>query len=161
LARALGDTEPADGFSAAKLRHYYLSNPLESGDRYYKLLLSQTDNASLKAVIKNTELPKEQSIRVMQNFDLFNELLAARKDDLEPICRGLAKLVVVDIALSRELDNPQLIFESMNSTGKELSQADLIRNYILMGLEPGLQTRLYEDYWRPMRRSKTTPTPIQ
>jgi predicted transport protein len=56
----------------------------------------------------------------------------------------------VDIALSRDQDNPQLIFESMNSTGKELSQADLIRNFILMGIEPALQTRLYEEYWRPM-----------
>ena len=58
--------------------------------------------------------------------------------------------MVVDIALNRDQDNPQLIFESMNSTGRELSQADLIRNFILMGLEPTLQTRLYEDYWRPM-----------
>jgi uncharacterized protein with ParB-like and HNH nuclease domain/predicted transport protein len=152
LARALGDGEPVDGFSAAKLRHYYLSNPLESGDRYYKLLLSQTDNASLKAFIKNTEQPKEPSLRVTQNFDLFIELLKEQKGDLAPVCRGLAKLVVVDIALSRDQDNPQLIFESMNSTGKELSQADLIRNFILMGLEPALQTRLYEDYWRPMEQ---------
>ena len=150
LARALGDGEPVDGFSAAKLRHYFLSNPLESGDRYFKLLLSQTDNASLRAVIKNTEQPKEPSLRVTQNFDLFAELLAGQKGDLAPVCRGLAKLVVVDIALSRDQDNPQLIFESMNSTGKDLSQADLIRNFILMGLEPGLQTRLYEEYWRPM-----------
>lgn len=150
LARALGDSEPVDGFSAAKLRHYYLSNPLESGDRYFKLLLSQTDNASLKAVIKNIEQPKDPSLRVTQNFDLFSDLLAGQKGDLAPICRGLAKLVVVDIALSRDQDNPQLIFESMNSTGKELSQADLIRNFILMGLEPSLQTRLYEEYWRPM-----------
>lgn len=152
LARALGDKEPADGFSAAKLRHYYLSNPLESGDRYFKLLLSQTDNASLKAVIKNVEQPKEPSLRVTQNFALFTELLEQHKDDLTPVCRGLAKLVVVDIALSRDQDNPQLIFESMNSTGKELSQADLIRNFILMGLEPTLQTRLYEEYWRPMEQ---------
>ena len=57
---------------------------------------------------------------------------------------------MVDIALSRDQDNPQLIFESMNSTGQELSQADLIRNFILMGLEPKLQTRLYEQFWRPM-----------
>ncbi|EDP61537.1 hypothetical protein BAL199_13905 [alpha proteobacterium BAL199] len=150
LARALGDGEPVDGFSSAKLRHYYLSKPLESGDRYFKLLLSQTDNVSLKAVIKNTEQPNEPSLRVTQNFDLFTELLAEQKGDLAPVCRGLAKLVVVDIALSRDQDNPQLIFESMNSTGKELSQADLIRNFILMGLEPGRQTRLYEEYWRPM-----------
>ena len=56
----------------------------------------------------------------------------------------------MDIALSRDQDNPQLIFESMNSTGRELSQADLIRNFILMGLEPTQQTRLYEEHWRPM-----------
>ncbi len=152
LARAVGDTEPVDGFSAAKLRHYYLSNPLESGDRYFKLLLSQTDNASLKAVIKSTEQPKEPSLRVTQNFALFAELLKAQKGNFASVCRGLAKLVVVDIALSRDQDNPQLIFESMNSTGKELSQADLIRNFILMGIEPTLQTRLYEEYWRPMEQ---------
>jgi uncharacterized protein with ParB-like and HNH nuclease domain/predicted transport protein len=152
LARALCDTEPVDGFSAAKLRHYYLCNPLESGDRYFKLLLSQTDNASLKAIIKNNEQPKEPSLRVTQNFDLFTEFLAGQKGDLGSVCRGLAKLVVVDIALSRDQDNPQLIFESMNSTGKELSQADLIRNFILMGLEPQLQTRLYEEFWRPMEQ---------
>lgn len=150
LARALGDGEPVDGFSAAKLRHYYLSNPLESGDRYFKLLLSQTDNASLKAIIKNSEQPKEPSLRVTQNFELFTQLLKEQTGGFASVCRGLAKLVVVDIALSRDQDNPQLIFESMNSTGKELSQADLIRNFILMGLEPGLQTRLYEEYWRPM-----------
>ena len=133
-----------DGFSAAKLRHYYLSNPLESGDRYFKLLLSQTESASLKAVIRNTEQPREPSLRVTQNFALFTNCSPNSKGELAPICRGLAKLVVVDIALSRDQDNPQLIFESMNSTGKELSQADLIRNFILMGLEPKLQTRLYE-----------------
>jgi predicted transport protein len=58
--------------------------------------------------------------------------------------------MMVDIKLKRGEDNPQLIFESMNSTGKELSQADLIRNFILMGLEPELQTNLYNQYWRPM-----------
>ena len=124
LARALGDTEPVDGFSAAKLRHYYLSNPLESGDRFFKLLLSQTDSGSLKAVIKNAEPPREASVLVTQNFALFASLIAEAKGDLVSVCRGLAKLVVVDVALSRDQDNPQLIFESMNSTGKELSQAE-------------------------------------
>ena len=70
--------------------------------------------------------------------------------DFTALCKGLAKLIVVDIALNRDLDNPQLIFESMNSTGRKLSQADLIRNFILMGLEPGTQCKLYEKYWRPM-----------
>lgn len=150
LARAVGDDEPIDGFSAPKLRAYYLTNALEKGDRYFKLLLSQTDNDSLKSIIKNSEQPQSPSLRVTQNFALFTEWLNKQQGDLATVCRGLAKLVVVDIALNRDQDNPQLIFESMNSTGKELSQADLIRNYILMGLDPALQTRLYEDYWRPM-----------
>ena len=149
LARALGDREPVDGFSAIKLRHYYLSNQLENGDRYFKLLLSQTDDHTLRAIIRNTEMPKQPSRRVVNNFALFSRLLK-ESGDLTSICRGLSKLVVVDIVLNRTQDNPQLIFESMNATGKELSQADLIRNYILMGLEPQMQSRLYEDYWRPM-----------
>lgn len=150
LAEAIGDAEPIDGFSARKLRNYYLLNPEETGDRHYKLLLSQTDKASLTSIVGQLEPPTEKSLRIDQNFDLFRNLIAGKSNDLASICKGLAKLVVVDIALSREQDNPQLIFESMNSTGRELSQADLIRNFILMGLEPTLQTRLYDQYWRPM-----------
>lgn len=150
LVGALGDGEPADGFSARKVRNYYLLNPDESGERHYKLLLSQTDKASLTAIVSGAEQPKEASLRVTTNFDLFKNWLTDPKTDLAVVCKGLAKLVVVDIALTRDQDNPQLIFESMNSTGRELSQADLIRNFVLMGLEPKLQTRLYEQYWRPM-----------
>jgi uncharacterized protein with ParB-like and HNH nuclease domain len=69
---------------------------------------------------------------------------------IDDICNGLAKLMIVDISLERNQDNPQLIFESMNSTGKALSEADLIRNYILMGLEHELQTEIYQNLWRPM-----------
>ena len=74
-------------------------------------------------------------------------------DNLSALCLGLRKLVIVDISLSRDQDNPQLIFESMNSTGRELSQADLIRNFILMDLDPDHQNRLYDEHWRPMEVS--------
>ncbi|KKH94425.1 hypothetical protein EO95_00065 [Methanosarcina sp. 1.H.T.1A.1] len=155
LSRALDQLdeekrEPLDGFSPRKLRNYYLLNPEEEGERHYKLILSQTDKDSLISIVGSSEQPKEYSLRVMDNFKLFESWIAGYKDNLTLLCRGLAKLVVVDIALNRDQDNPQLIFESMNSTGKELSQADLIRNFILMGLEPQLQTRLYEQFWRPM-----------
>jgi uncharacterized protein with ParB-like and HNH nuclease domain/predicted transport protein len=150
LARSLGDSEPVDGFSARKLRSYYLLNPLEDGERKYKLILSQTDKASLIAMLEQQPKPKEHSIRVETNFTFFRERVAEVKSEVEALCKGLAKLVIVDISLNRDQDNPQLIFESLNSTGRELSQADLIRNFILMGLEPQLQSRLYEQYWRPM-----------
>lgn len=146
----LGDSkrEPVDGFSPRKIRNYYLLNPEEEGERHYKLILSQTDKQSLVAILNGSEQPPESSLRVTQNFGLFEKWL--EDADLETVCKGIAKLMVVDVALTRDQDNPQLIFESMNSTGKELSQADLIRNFVLMGLEPKLQTRLYENYWRPM-----------
>jgi len=150
LAKALGDKEPLEGFSSRKLRNYYLINPEEKGDRQYKLRLSQTDNDSITAIVAGWDQPKDYSLRITQNFKLFEKLIADCSSDFAPVCKGLAKLTVVDVALDRDHDNPQLIFESMNSTGRELSQADLIRNFILMGLEPVLQTRLYEQFWRPM-----------
>ena len=150
LARHLGDGEPVDGFSPKKLRSYYLLNPLEENERGFKLVLTQTDKASLIALLQQRPLPTEASLRVVENFEFFELQIAALGNELTPLCRGLAKLMVVDVALSREQDNPQLIFESMNSTGRALSQADLIRNFVLMGLEPVQQTRLYEDHWRPM-----------
>ena len=150
LARTLGASEPLEGFSARKLRSYYLLNSLEDGERRYKLVLSQTDKDSLIALLDGHPKPKDHSIRVEANFRFFEERLAEVKDELPVLCKGLAKLVIVDISLNRDQDDPQLIFESLNSTGRELSQADLIRNFVLMGLRPQLQTKLYKQYWRPM-----------
>lgn len=142
--------QPLDDFTPRKLCNYYLLNPEEEGERYYKLILSQKDKDSLIAVIDGKEKPKEYSYRIFENYELFEKWIAECGDNLTALCKGIAKLVVVDIALSRDQDNPQLIFESMNSTGRELTQADLIRNFILMGLEPEFQKQLYLDYWRPM-----------
>jgi uncharacterized protein with ParB-like and HNH nuclease domain/predicted transport protein len=148
-----GLDELLETFSNKKLRNYYLLNPDEEGERHFKLILSETDKDTLLSILQNTPMPAEASSRISENYVLFQELIAANQNELEAICQGLAKLVIVDVSLDRAQDNPQLIFESMNSTGLELSQADLIRNYILMGLEPKLQTELYKTYWRPMERA--------
>lgn len=150
LAKTLGSEEPIEGFSADHLRGYYLQNPLERDERKFKLILSQTDKASLIAVVSGQDQPDEHSLRIAQNFALFEELIRKNREEIVAVCKGIAKLMMVDIKLKRGEDDPQLIFESMNSTGKELSQADLIRNFILMGLETELQTNLYNQYWRPM-----------
>lgn len=114
------------------------------------MILSQTDKTTLTALLDQQELPDEYSLRISENYKLFDKWISESKNEIEAICKGLAKLVIVDISLNRDQDNPQLIFESLNSTGKELSQADLIRNYILMRLEPDFQDKLYNRYWRPM-----------
>lgn len=150
LADALGDKEPFDGLSSRKLRNYFLLNPEESGEKHYKLILSQTDKSTLISILDGKDLPENHSIKISENYKIFQELIKQNFSKLEFIWKGLLKLMVVDVSLTRGQDNPQLIFESMNSTGKELSQADLIRNYILMGLEPEQQANFYEKYWRPM-----------
>ena len=147
-----GVGELLETFSAKKLRNYYLLNPDEEGERHFKLLLSETDKETLLAILQSSPMPAESSTRINDNYALFQQLIAQHENELEAICQGLAKLVIVDVSLDRSQDNPQLIFESMNSTGLELSQADLIRNFILMGLEPKLQTELYKSYWRPMEK---------
>lgn len=150
LAEHVGDSEPVEGFSALKIRYNYLLNHLESGEKKHRLLLSQTDKASLCAIVAELPEPSEPSIRIYENLVFFREKLKEAPTSLEAVCRGISKLMIVDVSLTRGIDNPQLVFESLNSTGRELSQADLIRNYVLMSLEPDLQTKLYESYWRPM-----------
>ena len=73
LAAALGDHEPIDGFSARKVRNYYLVNPEESGERHFKLLLSQTDKGTLTALVGNTDLPDTPSVRVRANYEFFDD----------------------------------------------------------------------------------------
>lgn len=150
LARHLGNSEPVNGFSAKKLRNYYLLNPYEDGQQRYKLLLTQTDKQTLLAIVGQKSLPAQSSLRLRENFRFFEEQVRALGKNLDPLCKGLEKLMVVQISLERQHDNPQLIFESMNSTGLDLSQADLIRNFVLMGLELDRQKQLYNEHWRPM-----------
>ncbi|MEM6597304.1 MAG: DUF262 domain-containing protein [Cyanobacteria bacterium P01_C01_bin.69] len=150
LARRLDAAGPLDQFSAESIRSRYLIDPERGGNRAFKLVLTQTDKDTMLAVVRQRKLPQHCSVRVKENFEFFERQIAACQSDVAALCKGLDKLVIVDVALERGQDNPQLIFESMNSTGRALSQADLIRNFVLMGLEPNHQTQLYEDCWRPM-----------
>jgi len=143
--------EPLNGFSPEKIRGLYLTNVYESDDAYFKLILSKGDRDALKAIIRNAPIPSVES-RIPDNYRFLQDKVAKSGIDLVTLCRGLSKLVVVDVKLTRGVDDPQLVFESMNSTGKKLSQADLIRNFVLMDLSPAHQTHMYEDYWFPMEK---------
>ncbi|MCQ2880019.1 DUF262 and DUF1524 domain-containing protein [Helicobacter pylori] len=127
----------------------YLINSNKDGDKKFKLILSEPDRDTLLSLIdENRGKPSEPSLKIMENFKLFEKWISKNTDKLETIFKGLEKLMIVWIALKKEKDDPQLIFESMNSKGIELTQTDLIRNYILMGLEPEKQKVFYKKYWR-------------
>lgn len=142
--------EPWDGFSPKKIRNRFLLNDDEDGERQFKLILSQSDKQALIAIVQGVEPPADMVTRVSENYEYFRRKLAEPNVDLAVVSKGLDKLVVVDVKLERGKDNPQLVFEAMNSTGKRLSQADLIRNYVLMDLPSKQQEKLYSAYWRPM-----------
>ncbi|WQS66824.1 DUF262 domain-containing protein [Helicobacter pylori] len=129
----------------------YLINSDKDGDKKFRLILSESDKDTLLFLIdENKRKPSEPSLKIVENFKLFEKWISENTDKLETIFKGLDKLMVVEISLERGKDNPQFIFESMNSTGKDLTQTDLIRNYILMGLEPEKQEIFYKKYWRAM-----------
>ena len=135
----------------SKLQNYYLFNPEEDGDLKFKLLLTRNDKNTLFNILNGVSLEENHSLRVKENYEYFSKLIT--KENALDLYNGLMRLFVVDVALEKDKDNPQLIFESLNSTGLDLSQADLIRNYILMGQELESQTHLYEKYWYPMQVS--------
>ncbi len=145
------EDEFLEKFSRQKIQNRYLINSDEKGDKKFKLFLSEPDRDTLLSLIdKDRRKPSEPSLKIVENFKLFEEWIRKNTDKLKTIFKGLDKLMVVEISLERGKDNPQLIFESMNSTGKDLTQTDLIRNYILMGLEPEKQKIFYKKYWRAM-----------
>lgn len=153
LLTALRDrlkTQPVDDEalpSAEAVEDRFLRNRHGRGERRSKLMLRRADNDALAALLAGQK-PTEAAETVSENYAFFQEQLADA--DLAQVYSGIAKLVIVDVSLTRGHDDPQMIFESLNSTGLDLTQADLIRNFVLMRLDDELQTRLYDDYWRPI-----------
>ena len=146
------EQEPVEGFAPRMIRDDYLRNANQEGDKAYKLLLSKSDRDALNAIVDGRAQIAADYSRVTANFQWFKSKLSERSSDLVDICLGLMKLVIVDVELTRGEDDPQLVFETMNSTGKALSQADLIRNFVLMDLPTEDQNRLYDHYWLPMEQ---------
>ncbi len=152
IERAGEPAKEATQLNLKKITNYYLLNNDEDGLLQYRLLLTQSDRETLMKLVNGYPLPANASPRIAENYQYFERVVAESNVPLETIITGIRKLVIVDVSLDRTQDNPQLIFESLNSTGLALSQADLIRNYILMGLETREQTDLYTNYWFPMEQ---------
>ncbi|GAA7784925.1 DUF262 and DUF1524 domain-containing protein [Helicobacter pylori] len=138
-------------FSRQQIQNRYLINSDKDGDKKFRLILSESDKDTLFYLIdKDRRKPSDPSLKIVENFKLFEEWIRKNTDKLETIFKGLEKLMIVEIALEKGKDDPQLIFESMNSKGIELTQTDLIRNYIVMETEIEKQEGFYNKYWRAM-----------
>ncbi|MFT2774090.1 DUF262 domain-containing protein [Helicobacter pylori] len=141
----------SDEVKRKEIEKDYLINSDKDGDKKFRLILSESDKDTLLSLIdKDRRKPSEPSSKIMENFKLFEEWVS-NTNKLETIFKGLEKLMIVEIALKEGKDDPQLIFESMNSKGIELAQTDLIRNYVIMEIETEeKQEGFYNKYWRAM-----------
>lgn len=153
--RSSDEVKILEKFSCKEIENRYLINSDKDGDKKFRLILSESDKDTLLSLIdKNKRKPSEPSVKIMENFKLFEEWISRwiskNTGKLETIFKGLEKLMIVWIALDKGKDDPQLIFESMNSKGIELTQTDLIRNYIVMETEVEKQKDFYNQYWRAM-----------
>lgn len=137
---------------AQRIYKTYLIN--EFAEDAEKLKLKATDNnkAALAQMMDPQEAVQVSGYsRLIDNFRFFQSRID--ETNVAVVLQGLSKLIFVNIALDRQKDNPQRIFESLNSTGLELSQADLIRNYILMGLPRREQEQVFRKFWEPIERN--------
>lgn len=138
--------------NARRIDNMLLKNEYESGDERYKLLLTETDRDVLISLVEEKPIAEGSRSRLIENYNFFAHKLADKEIQPAEVYESIGKLQIVNITLDRAVDDAQAIFESLNSTGKELSESDLIRNYVLMGLEPSEQTYVYEHLWRPMEQ---------
>lgn len=134
-----------------EIQETYLINKHRKDDSRFKLLLTRKDKSTFTNLVDEMEITSNHSKRVLENYNFFKGKI--HKENALAVYHGIKKLIIVDVILERDKDNPQLIFESLNSTGLDLSQADLIRNYILMGQPMDKQNDLYERYWFPMEQT--------
>lgn len=129
-----------------EINETFLINKFAVEEEKLKLGQTENNNRAIKYLLRadNDEEFTSYS-KIIDNFNYFYGRIT--EENYEFVLKGLSKLIFVEISLSRTNDNPQRIFESLNSTGLELSQADLIRNYILMGLNQSDQKKIYNNYW--------------
>ena len=153
LGKAIEEQDNEIGITLDQLSSFYLFNDKTDDELRYKLLLSRPDKDTLIQLLEGRIDLEEPSVDVspllLDSYRFFETEL--NPDNLKAIYAGIKKLIIVGIILEPPGDNPQLIFDSLNSTGLELSETDRIRNYILMGQDTNSQKELYENYWSPIQ----------
>ena len=118
----------------------YLIDKWHKSERKLKLKLIKDDQAAFEAIYDGDETKFIQDSNVTQNYLYFCGRIEKTKLDADQLKNAIEKLMIIDIKLGRD-DDAQRIFESLNSTGLDLSEGDKIRNFILMGLDPDEQER--------------------
>lgn len=140
-----------DSLLTDRVTYEYLVDKYHKGEPKLKLKLVRDDQAAYERLFSTMGAPLIEDSNVTQNYRYFLKRLEETEFCADDILSGIEHLMVIDIKLAPE-DDAQLIFESLNSTGLDLSEGDKIRNYILMGLDTSLQEQYYDQYWNPIEK---------
>ena len=145
----LKETMPEDDFED-NITDMVLKNPKRKGEDAYKMLLTDTDKEVMIKLVDGMKISETEDSQIYTNYLYFKNKVSEGVLTPNQIYESISKLDIVGIILDKEQgDEPQLIFESLNSTGMDLSKSDLIRNFILMGLDNDKQIFIYNNYWKP------------
>lgn len=128
-----------------KIYNKYLIDQFSPKDKRIKLKTIKKDQEAYERIFKGNDLIKSSNIT--NNYEYFYKRICEKEITPDELVTAINKLQIIDISLKNGEDDPQLIFESINSTGIGLTEADKVRNYVLMGLKPVLQEKYYEEYW--------------
>lgn len=145
-AAKAGDLSFDDERKIEKIYNTYIIDEYQDNERKVRLKPIKSDMKSFDALIYDEPEKYVRESNVTRNYEFFYNELKSCNLKLEDIFESIKKLVVIDIRLERD-DDAQLIFESLNSTGLDLSEADKIRNFLLMSMTTEEQERCYEKYW--------------
>jgi len=136
-----------------EIRNRCLINQYSKLDNKNKLILTRNDNEILEMLLRGQKVEDDDSNLIINYKYLktqFEKIL--EEFTINEVYDNLDRIMVVDVGLLHGQDNPQQIFESLNATGKALTDADLIRNFLLMNLEYEFQNKIYLNYWHPMEK---------
>lgn len=138
-----------------KITNAYLTDEYSNNAKKLKLKLVQGDDEAYDNLIENKSPIENTSITANYNY-FYNEIGKMSPAEIEGLDSAITKLVIVSISLQPQNgDDPQLIFESLNSTGLDLEPADKIRNFVLMRMQASEQERFYKKYWEPLESTVT------
>ena len=141
------DNQLEIGINPRKITNAYLTDEYANDSKKLKLKLVQGDDAAYDRLIEGGDAIENNAVTVNYLF-FYNELSKMGNDKIKGLYDSVMKLMIVNISLDpSQGDDPQLIFESLNSTGQDLDEADKIRNYVLMNMSATKQERFYHKYW--------------
>ena len=149
LAKAIYDLTDKEDLKADILSRFIKHTSGGEMKNKFRLRPTEFDREIFAKIMDGeTNFSDEEKKRfdMYKNYRFFREKISSAKIDLRKLFNAICKLNVVSIGLN-ENEKPQEIFESLNSTGLELSNADLVRNFLLMQLEYDQQKELYKNYW--------------